>query len=919
MTTLQGYVRGSAGKPLTGVFVMIQGSSHLYTTLTNEAGYWARSIADDVYEVTFLKGGYSMSPDTMTVTVSGQASIALPDVTGLPGDALFNVQGTIIGGGVPIPGILVQTDKGQQAVTAANGTFVLSGLAPGDYVVTPISGDWMFTPASISVTVVNSDLSDLQFVASSTLDVHKISGYVKDSGGVGISGVSLRINDQYSQIAISDGDGYYEFLNLGPGTYVVTPSTITGTLAPTSQSITVVDSDVVAADFIFTQGAGLRKVSGTVTDGTDPLYGVYVRTDNNGITPVQTDATGKYTLMLPDGAYTIFASKMSYTIPSVDITVAGSDLTGVDLVGTISGATHTISGYVMMAGAPVSGVTIRAGTYYGQTDSDGHFAVSGLRDGAYQVFCGKTGYVFTPSPNWVTVNGADITGLSFEASLASSVFSISGLVKDGSGNPLSGVLVFAGTAQASTDAAGAFTISGLSVGTYMVTPSLSGYLFSPEATSVSIVSEDITGVDFTALQDVPLSEDLPYTLANGNPPDADKIMADLSWLSQRCNSIRNAQISRAAGINPTKIASGLAPPRGNLLADLQWAQSAVEALQKAIEKTDTFSAWNMIDPVDVDLEIVGVGATGAGGYLSVREGKRIRLYGHEFVTKAQRVPADETAYLAPESAYALRAEVDSDGSLKWNLVPLDGRSLGPDNQQSSEHYCLQIGTVTDGKKFVVQSVTGKPVYGARCVLVSGDGAGEEFDITYYNESTGDIVLPAALTTAPATGDWVGLHLDDPNASDPPGELGGESTPESCLVALIYTGAAGAQPYVLMQGGSVLTELPWSNMLNVNKGDETASSQTINFESRHRPIKRIFGKMVLFDTNTGDPDEVSYQPLNSVALPVYTGTANVAKGVNVDIYPDHVVIKVSDGHLCILHDDGTYTPAKGARFKVWLEH
>ncbi len=60
-----------------------------------------------------------------------------------------------------------------------------------------------------------------------------------------------------------------------------------------------------------------------------------------------------------------------------------------------------------------------------------------------------------------------------------------------------GATVTAGSASATSDAAGDYTISGLSAGTYTVTPSKSGCTFTPASRSVT-VGPNATGVDFTA-------------------------------------------------------------------------------------------------------------------------------------------------------------------------------------------------------------------------------------------------------------------------------------------------------------------------------------------------------------------------------------------------------------------------------------
>ncbi len=80
--------------------------------------------------------------------------------------------------------------------------------------------------------------------------------------------------------------------------------------------------------------------------------------------------------------------------------------------------------------------------------------------------------------------------------LVETSYSISGRMTDASGHGMSGVTVSAGAAgSTATDGNGAYTISGLAAGTYTLTPSKSGYSFSPASRAVS-VPPDATGVDF---------------------------------------------------------------------------------------------------------------------------------------------------------------------------------------------------------------------------------------------------------------------------------------------------------------------------------------------------------------------------------------------------------------------------------------
>ncbi len=101
--------------------------------------------------------------------------------------------------------------------------------------------------------------------------------------------------------------------------------------------------------------------------------------------------------------------------------------------------------------------------------------------------------------------------------LSTTSYTISGTITSG-GNPLSGVTVnldgpFSGTTT--TNLSGLYSFIGLINGTYTVTPSLTGYTFTPESRSVNISGSNITGQDF---------EGIPITITSF-------YLSDINWTS----------------------------------------------------------------------------------------------------------------------------------------------------------------------------------------------------------------------------------------------------------------------------------------------------------------------------------------------------------------------------------------------------
>jgi len=77
-------------------------------------------------------------------------------------------------------------------------------------------------------------------------------------------------------------------------------------------------------------------------------------------------------------------------------------------------------------------------------------------------------------------------------------YSISGTVTGGTSG-LQGVTVTLGsTATVSTDATGNYTFSGLMDGTYVITPTMSGYTFMPSSVVVTVAGSNVSGQIFTA-------------------------------------------------------------------------------------------------------------------------------------------------------------------------------------------------------------------------------------------------------------------------------------------------------------------------------------------------------------------------------------------------------------------------------------
>jgi secreted trypsin-like serine protease len=139
--------------------------------------------------------------------------------------------------------------------------------------------------------------------------------------------------------------------------------------------------------------------------------------------------------------------------------------------------------------------TTSATACYG--DSGGPALVGGAlvgatsRAGGNNSTCGTTNVLYTSVvyfKNWIG---------QYVSTTPPGNYSISGTITNSAGAGISGVTVSNGSASATTNSSGAYTLSGLGNGTYTLTPSLSGYSFSPASRSVTVNSANVSGQDFS--------------------------------------------------------------------------------------------------------------------------------------------------------------------------------------------------------------------------------------------------------------------------------------------------------------------------------------------------------------------------------------------------------------------------------------
>ena len=578
-------VRDSDGTPIANVDVWAE------TYECCGGGSGTRTGADGTYTITGLTAGdYRVQVHIERGSLAGEFYDDTPDwdkaseVTVTAGATTPNINFSLGAGGSISGTVLRASDDtpvanadiwanvydgggGGGTRTAADGTYVISGLAAGDYRVQ------VHLDADNLAGEFYDGTSDWSQAARVTVAASQTTtgiDFSLDSSG-SISGVVLKDSDD-TPVANADvwaenyeccggngtrtaADGTYTITGLKPGDYRVQVHTDRQGLAgefyndtsdwDQADSVTVSAGQTTAnIDFSLASGGSISGVVVKDSDGTpianaDVWANSYDCCGGNG---TRTASDGTYTIIgLTAGDYRVqvhlrdeglageFYDNTSSWDEADRVTVgAGQTSSGIDFS---LGAGGSISGVVLKASdnSPLANADVWADGYDGgggngtRTAADGTYSISGLAPGDYRVQVHSSGQglvheFYDDTTDWeqaarVTVS-AGLTTSDIDFSLSGGG-SISGtVVKDSDGTPVADADVWAGTFECCggngtrTAADGTYTITGLAQGDYRVQvhadeQGLAGEFYNdtPEwnqATKVSVSAGSTTaGIDFS--------------------------------------------------------------------------------------------------------------------------------------------------------------------------------------------------------------------------------------------------------------------------------------------------------------------------------------------------------------------------------------------------------------------------------------
>ncbi len=491
--TISGQIVAS-GTGLSGVTVALSGTSTATTSTDSSGNYSFASLAAGTYTVTPSRNGYAFTPPNQTFTnISSNQTASFTAAAA----ATYTISGQITASGMGLSGVTVALSGASTATTTtdSSGNYSFVSLASGTYTVTPSRSGYTFTPPNQTLTNISSNQTASFSAAAVT---YSISGRITASGA-GLSGVTITLSGASAATTTSDSAGNYSFANLAPGSYTVTPARAGYTFTPPSQTFTNMSASQTAS---FTAAASATyTISGKITRSGTGLKSVTVALSGASTATTTTNSSGAYSFpSLASGTYTVTPSRNGYafTPPSRTFTNISSSQSANFTAATA--VTYTISGTVTASGAGLSGVAVAlsgASTATTTTSSTGTYSFASLTSGTYTVTPSCSGYTFAP-PSQTFTNITSSHTASFTATTAGA-YSISGQITAG-GTGLSGTtvgLTGASAGTTTTDSSGNYAFASLASGTYTVTPSRSGYSFTPPSQTFTNISSSQTA-SFTA-------------------------------------------------------------------------------------------------------------------------------------------------------------------------------------------------------------------------------------------------------------------------------------------------------------------------------------------------------------------------------------------------------------------------------------
>ncbi|MFS0766942.1 carboxypeptidase regulatory-like domain-containing protein [Peribacillus phoenicis] len=506
----------TTGNPLAGASVVVRNTSGIIvaSSYTNTDGsYTIQNLAPGQYSTVFTAEGYGITIIGAQIVsdTTIQLNAALSPLTGSISGIVLDEQGQQITGQNILVKIFNENLVLIEALTAqADGTFLVSGLLPGTYLVNASAPGYGANTVS-SIVFAGQETATTVNLASSPAT---LSGSVVNTvTGAGIPGAFLtvtRTNGVIIATSFSGEQGAFSFPSLPPGTYTLSAQA----QGFGNEALSVILNAGEVTNTILSLEQITGRVLGQVKNAANeaPIAGAILQVfDENRtlITTIVTDVQGNFSFPnLAPGQYTaiINANNFGSELRGFKINPNADTVLAVDLApnpGVIQGRVTNPEG---SAPIPSASVIIRALSPAGPiiattlTDSNGFYQVTGLAPGSYSV-------IFSGAPSF----GSEIATVGLDpgeteavnATLAALPGAVQGQLTDEAGAGIPGALVQLFDLQGAlvrrvqTDVNGNYLITGFTAGSYIL--SVIQQNFQSATAGFAVQPGQSTEVNFTLL------------------------------------------------------------------------------------------------------------------------------------------------------------------------------------------------------------------------------------------------------------------------------------------------------------------------------------------------------------------------------------------------------------------------------------
>ncbi len=630
---------------------------------------------------------------------------------------------------------------GRQASTAADGTYLLTGLPAGRYIFRATRAGYATDSRTVNVPAFVT--SRVDFVLREIPQAGgALEGVITRSGtGQPVPGVLVQLSSSvFSQSTTTNSEGRYRFSNVPVGTYRLQASRV-GFNAVARTGINIRNGRTTTLNFAMTsRSSELGILQGTVVDAEgDPLSGVLVRLAT-GASRGQFDTTnslGNYQIsgIVPD-TYTVEFSRADLaTATQANVAIGPAQRVVLNAVLLPEAeADASIEGVVfgpvgqLLQGAVVEIIDGPATGAFDVTDSVGVYRIRGLQPGTYTLLANATG--FGAVQRFVTVT--ESANLRVDFVLPSNQLgngTITGQVTDASGEPVAdvGVRITSGPVTGrvtSTDADGDYTILNLPDGLYTVVFSSPGF----DDVTVAGIEVERNGI---AVRNVTLVGEGGGTgVITGLVTDSD----DNPLSGIRVEVLRDAQVVTTVTTNASGryTASGLATDTYSL----------------------RFSGTGFNTELVSDVEVTDGATTTLNVQLDESAASTGTVRGN-VIDQAGRSIAGATATLVAPDGDRTQTLTDADGDFLFQNVPIGGPysvEVTADNLEASTRGPFTVTAGGDiNLQFILRSLPGAgsiagsvrrsnnlPIEGATVRIVAGPARG----LTTTTNASGEFNFPA---------------------------------------------------------------------------------------------------------------------------------------------------------------------------------